>query len=143
MALVESCISYCEIFREIYVIGTHSPVLSAALSNYGRKNEFYSVRFWTNEIYVMWNNAVDAEELYLKYFIKNVFDPFFTIRADWKDPNRQNVFPNYATLAHGGRHNLAVSGVHRMDVYRRHSIMELTTVDPFGQRRNKCPPLQR
>jgi len=40
----------------------------------------------------MWNNAVDAEELYLKYFIKNVFDPFFTIRADWKDPNHQNGF---------------------------------------------------
>lgn len=51
-SLVESCISYCEIFRKIYAIDTRSPVLSVALSDCGKKNEFYNMRFRTNKIYV-------------------------------------------------------------------------------------------
>lgn len=103
-----------EIFREIYVIDTRSPVLSVALSDRGRKNEFRSTRFRTNEICVVWNNAVDAGELYLKCFIKKRFRPFLRpvgvgVERRESESDPESGFPNYATLIYEERHNLAAS----------------------------------
>jgi len=76
-------------FWEIYVIDTRSPVLSIALSDCRRKNEFHNVRFRTNKIYVYKIGRVTfktQKELHSKHFIKNIFNFFLT--ADWENPKR-------------------------------------------------------
>lgn len=105
-----SCISYCRDFSG-NLCYRHKPSFILALSDCGRKNEFHSTRFRTNEIYVIWNNTADAAELYLKCFIKNVFD-LFLLAGRRESPNRIGTgFPELRN-AYEGCHNLRrASGV--------------------------------